>query len=412
MIVHRQTPIHGLTALGATLIAVLGCVLVVGCSRGSSEPEVGVETPPPTAEEIAAERKADYERRLKTQINKARTRIASSADDYPGNMKMFRGILRDAHGTKHEAAVQEILDGLQKGYEKRAQVELDAAITEADENNKSEDHRAAIDALEDWNSGDYADMPMHATWKQKLAEARLYEAASQDIGQILKTAREYRSQQDIAIAIAYLESYPDRYESTTYHTRVRGLIDEYYEAYQSVKVEKEAVLDVPWTDDEIDEYLTAFSARAKDGAEVWKGSGDGIATGDNTTDAPAHLLGGEDEWLEFILEFEVKIGEDQDKLQMGIHKNFDFKTKQMLFMSHAIPLEPDRWYKLRIEVAEGQIKISDEDDPELYKSTSGRMGGYAFLLEPGEKVWIRNFRHKVLQAAEKADEKGDGAAEK
>ena len=57
--------------------------------------------------------------------------------------------------------------------------------------------------------------------------------------------------------------------------------------------------------------------------------------------------------------------------------------------------------------ARPQITISDEDDPELYKSTSGRMGGYAFRLRPGEKIWIRNFRHKVLQAAEKEDEKGD-----
>ena len=413
MIVHRQPPIHVRAGLGVAFIAVLACGLVTGCSRRSSEPEEVVETGP-TQAEIDAERKAKTDQRIKASIAKERTIMSRNPNDYVTAMKRFRGVLQDARGTQHEKVVQGILDDLQKSYEKRAQVELDAVIAEADghHNAASPDHRAAIDALEKWDASTYAGMPIHATWKQKMAEARLYEAASQDIGEILGAASAYRNQQDITIAIAYLESYPDRYEGTTYHTRARELIDEYYEEYQSVKEQKEAVLDVAWTDDEIDEYLTAFSARAKDGAVVWKGSDDGIASGDNITETDAHLLGGGDEWLEYILEFEVKIGEDQDKLEIGIHKNFDFKTKQMQFMGHAIPLQPDQWYKLRIQVAEGLIKVSDEDDPDLYETTSGRMGGYAFRLRPGEKIWIRNFRHKVLQFAEKEDEKSGDDAKK
>ena len=94
-----QPPIHALTGLGVALIAVLGYGLVAGCSRGSSEFEGVVETPP-TPEEIAAERKAVLEQRVKANIGNARNMAAITPDDHLGNIDIYGGMLLHDRGTK------------------------------------------------------------------------------------------------------------------------------------------------------------------------------------------------------------------------------------------------------------------------------------------------------------------------
>ncbi len=134
--------------------------------------------------------------------------------------------------------------------------------------------------------------------------------------------------------------------------------------------------------------------------------------GTNSSSGPAQLEIGDDAWEEYIVEMEIQLVSG-DAVNLGITAGMRPGTAVKNYDVHSFDAEDEEWTRLRIQLREGLVSITDLDslDP-LDEDTRPYfpMGGVAILLRPDESVRLRNIRYKVFRPAE-TEEPVEGGTE-
>ena len=135
--------------------------------------------------------------------------------------------------------------------------------------------------------------------------------------------------------------------------------------------------------------------------------------GTNDSAGTAQLEIGEDTWEEYTVELEIQLVSGSE-VNLGITagarpgravKNYDVQSFETA--------EGD-WLKVRIELREGLIKITDLDTLDPLDEDSRPyfpMGGVAILLRPDDSVKIRSCRYKLYRPRPGDDASGDDSGE-
>ncbi|MFQ5655605.1 MAG: hypothetical protein ACE5GW_12865, partial [Planctomycetota bacterium] len=254
-------------------------------------------------------------------------------------------------------------------------------------------------------------------FNDEIDEVILLSKAEAEFKKLSRKARAYKRQEELAKAIGFLESFPEDYSNTSYHAKIREQVDEYLVLYKAAKEKEQATLSIEWEQVEIDKYLSSFTKHQAQDAEVWAGV-DGTVEGVNDSDGMAQLEVGTDDWKEWILELEVKVPDDQD-LNLGITSGIPPGRRDKNYERQRLEVETDTWITLRVEIREGIVKIIDVKSLENIKEPYApyfSSGSFAVMLQPGEKVFLRNIRYKTLtkagaengEAGGEDEEVGDG----
>ena len=391
-------------------VLALPSVGVVGC--GGSQPEEVDTEPEKTPEEIAEERRVAHLKRIKDQLKEYKKLMRDRPERYEDNLQNFRGFEVGARGTKYEEEAKEIIEDIEKKFSEFAKGELEKLFPDIDTLVKAGDFTEAEETLDKWNRERFWELPARESYEAKKLEIKKFFDAEGESRTAIKKARQFSNQEDNARAVAILEGFPKRYEDTPYYDEVRSRIDSYYQKYKSVHDEKQEQLKVAWNEMRIDEYFGELDPRATDDA-VWTVSGETIE-GHNTTEHPAQIVGGEDHWIDFHVELDIRIGTDQSEVKLGVHSIMGRGNMQQ-FGAYSFDLEGGEWHRLLIRVQEGRVYV--EDPEEGARLVDGRLkypeGGFAFLIMPDEKIAIRNIRYKVLLEGDKPggdDSSGDDSS--
>lgn len=383
----------------------LGFGGVSGCSKPAPE---AVDQPEPEMTE--AEKEASREAaRLKTIENRLKTARERLRQNIPietlfGELEALRA---SAIGTSLEAETQKLVDEQREKFAALAQAEYDKLVPEVDRLIAAGDFYDADSLLGSFDYDRFAEdpllgeQPVIKVFKAKRAEIKLFERANNDAGVIRDRARKFHQEGDLVRAIAVLETFSNRYDKTVPYKEIREQIREYLVEYRAEKAKQAELLAVDWV--EMDIY--SLQPHGADGifteiAGGWQGQ--------NNTDGNAQIVGGEDGWLDWFLEFEVKVGGEE--LDLGIRFKQNRRTNRREYVAYKVPLPSEEWVRLRIEVKDAHARLIrvEGDNAELIETVRLRApdGGFAFLLPPASSVSVRNFRHKVFRANDAAAEEG------
>ena len=163
----------------------------------------------------------------------------------------------------------------------------------------------------------------------------------------------------------------------------------------------------------MDQFLSSFRASATDSdATVWSAE-DGEVVGNNETSGLAQLEIGDDLWEEYSVEMEIQLVSG-DQINLGITAGMRPGAGVKNYDVHGFESEKDEWLRIRIELKEGLIRLTDldslerlDDDMRPYFAA----GGIAVLLRPDESVRLRNVRYKVFRPVPGEEPDPDGAEE-
>jgi len=398
-----------LTLLFAPFIAT-----ILGCGGGNQPAPEVFEPEPLSAAEIA---KIQEEMRLE-QLQSSYNKILNAIRQYPDRneewIENLENLVYATEGTSLHSRAKQALEDQIKVRETQAQSDLDRLRERVEALVASGDPLEAERVLEGFDpEGTYANTPAHKGWETLVEEVALRQRAEVDFDRITRRARAFKRQEELAKAIGLLASYSDDYKGTDEYKEVQETIRDYLTIYEEKRVAREAELAVEWVELEIDSYLSAFRASASDpDAEVWTEEG-GEIVGNNNSAGPAQLEIGEDTWEEYTIEMEIQLVSGSE-INLGITAGTRPGRAVKNYDTHSFETEEGEWLKVRIELREGLIKMTDldtldplDDDTRPYFP----MGGVAVLLRPDDAVKIRSCRYKLYRPKPGEESSGEDSGE-
>ena len=237
------------------------------------------------------------------------------------------------------------------------------------------------------------------------------QAAEVDFDRITRRARAYRRQEELAQAIGLLESFSNDYKDTEEYAEIVETIREYLVEYEVARAAITEQLAIEWIDLEVDQYLSSFRAAASDpDATVWTAE-DGEVVGNNTSSGLAQLEIGDDLWEEYSVEMEIQLVSG-DQINLGITAGVRPGAGIKNYDVHGFESEEEEWLRIRIELKEGLIRLTDLDSLERLDDDMRPYfpaGGIAVLLRPDESIRLRNVRYKVFRPVPGEEPDPDGA---
>ncbi|MGE4618781.1 MAG: hypothetical protein AAEJ04_03115, partial [Planctomycetota bacterium] len=343
--------------------------------------------------------------------------LSGAIRKYPDRFEDWIANLEDlvyaADGTPYSVKAQKLLTEQLQVREDSGKKHLEEIAGKVDRLISEGDPLAAERLLEDFDpDGTYSMTVAHKEWQQLCDRVALRQRAEVDFERITRQARGYRRQEELASAIGLLESFSRDYKDTSEYVEVRTMIEEYLVEYVAARAARDAEKAISWTDLVIDAYLSSFRASASDpDAEVWTEE-QGEVVGTNSSTGPAQLEIGEDSWEEYVVELEVQLVAG-DAVNLGITAGIRPGSAVKNYDVHSFDSEEEEWTRLRVELKEGLVSITDLDSLDALDEDTRPyfpMGGIAILLRPEDSVRLRNIRYKVFRPVD-GEEPEDGADE-
>lgn len=391
------------------LALLLAAGLTPGC--GSSEPPPLTEPPQPelSPEELKRIQAEAYLKSLRGKFANLKRRVEQGPDRYEENLFNLEGFAFTVEGTVLEAEVKRLIVEQTAVRDRFAKQELDSLVTRADEFVADGNFADAEIALSEFDTEKFGSTPALGVWQKKLEDVKRLGEAENDYNRLTRRARSYSRQEEYAKAIGLLETFSDDFKSTHFYPEVQTLIEDYFAIYREKKQEESATLAIEWVDLPVDTYLSSFRTYSDRDTEVWTADDEGVISAENSSEQIAQLEVGEDSWASYIVEFEAMVPSGQDfrvGVTAGIRPGQNIKN----YDGHTLDLETDEWVKIRVELQDGLVSITDIENFENLDQPSAPyfpLGGMAIVLLPGEEVQLRNFRYKVFKGGESSQE-GDG----
>ena len=395
-----------LTSLWA-LVLIFG---LIGCGGGNTAVEKAPEPEPLSKEELAERQEKMRLEQLQDSYGKLLNAIRMYPDRNEEWISNLENLVYATEGTSLHSKAKKALEDQLKVRETQAQSDLDRLKERVEALIAAGDPLEAERILEGFDpDGVYGETAAQKGWETLVESVATRQRAEVDFDRITRRARAFKRQEEYAKAIGLLASYSDDYKETEQYKEVQETIAEYLVVYEEQRKAREAELSVEWVELEIDQYLSAFRASASDpDAEVWSEEG-GEIVGTNDSVGPAQLEIGEDTWEEYTVELEIQLVTGSE-INLGITagtrpgravKNYDVQSFETA---------EGEWLKVRIELREGLIKITDLDTLDPLDEDSRPyfpMGGVAVLLRPEESVKIRSCRYKLYRPKPGEEDSGE-----
>ncbi|MFN0059731.1 MAG: hypothetical protein ACKVX7_14835 [Planctomycetota bacterium] len=368
----------------------------------NTEPEQPVMSAEEKAEEARQKAKADREARIAKNLESIKAAILKDPTQHALHIQQLEIQRGGARDTRFAAEIEKLIADRKADREKMGEAELAALVPLVDAEIAKGDYPEATELLESgFQIQYYEECQVAALYQAKLDEIRLVGQADALSKNILSLARHFADGQEYAQAIGVLVSFPDRFEKTKFAKEIAGEIDKLMDPYKQQQEERRAARrdDVAYVD--VDLAAIATTDYEEDGYEVWTLADDSsVLTGENKPDAtkPAVVVIGEDNWLNFEIEFEINV--------VGKPARFGFVARNgVRALTRDLP--PD-WIKLRATMIDGELSFLDltSKQPIGEAEKWRERGGLAILLEPGTKAQIRGVRTRLLK--EKPAEAADG----
>ena len=389
------------------LLLVLG---LSGCGGGNTAAEKAPEPEPLSKEELAERQEKMRLEQLQDSYGKLLNAIRMYPDRNEEWISNLENLVYATEGTSLHSKAKKALEDQLQVRETQAQSDLDRLTERVEALIESGDPLEAERILEGFDpDGVYGETAAQKGWESLVESVATRQRAEVDFDRITRRARAFKRQEEYAKAIGLLASYSDDYKETEQYKEVQETIAEYLVVYEEQRKAREAELSVEWVELEIDQYLSAFRASASDpDAEVWTEEG-GEIVGTNDSVGPAQLEIGEDTWEEYTVELEIQLVTGSE-INLGITagtrpgravKNYDVQSFETA---------EGEWLKVRIELREGLIKITDLDTLDPLDEDSRPyfpMGGVAVLLRPEESVKIRSCRYKLYRPKPGEEDSGE-----
>ena len=389
------------------LLLVLG---LIGCGGGNTTAEKAPEPEPLSKEELAERQEKMRLEQLQDSYGKLLNAIRMYPDRNEEWISNLENLVYATEGTSLHSKAKKALEDQLQVRETQAQSDLDRLTERVEALIEAGDPLEAERILEGFDSdGVYGETAAQKGWESLVESVATRQRAEVDFDRITRRARAFKRQEEYAKAIGLLASYSDDYKETEQYKEVQETIAEYLVVYEEQRKAREAELSVEWVELEIDQYLSAFRASASDpDAEVWTEEG-GEIVGTNDSVGPAQLEIGEDTWEEYTVELEIQLVTGSE-INLGITagtrpgravKNYDVQSFETA---------EGEWLKVRIELREGLIKITDLDTLDPLDEDSRPyfpMGGVAVLLRPEESVKIRSCRYKLYRPKPGEEDSGE-----
>ena len=383
---------------------------LIGCGGGNTSVEKAPEPEPLSKEELAERQEKMRLEQLQDSYGKLLNAIRMYPDRNEEWISNLENLVYATEGTSLHSKAKKALEDQLKVRETQAQSDLDRLKERVEALIEAGDPLEAERILEGFDpDGVYGETAAQKGWESLVESVATRQRAEVDFDRITRRARAFKRQEEYAKAIGLLASYSDDYKETEQYKEVQETIAEYLVVYEEQRKAREAELSVEWVELEIDQYLSAFRASASDpDAEVWTEEG-GEIVGTNDSVGPAQLEIGEDTWEEYTVELEIQLVTGSE-INLGITagtrpgravKNYDVQSFETA---------EGEWLKVRIELREGLIKITDLDTLDPLDEDSRPyfpMGGVAVLLRPEESVKIRSCRYKLYRPKPGEEDSGE-----
>ncbi len=402
MILHRWN-----SAVVLPLLLLL--VIASGCTKEQAPPPV--ETKPRlTEQEIARQMEEMRLKQYKQKFEGLQQAIRSYPERYDEWIVHLEDMIYAAEGTAYAVKAKKLLDDQIAVREAAGKKHYEELASGVESLLSDGDPLAAERLLEGFDSETFGKTGAHQDWLNLRQQVAMRLQAEVEFDRITTRARAYRRQEELAAAIGLLESFSSEYENTEQYNEVRTTIGEYLAEYKAAREAKAVELAIEWTDLPIDAYLSSFRASASDpDAEVWTEDG-GEVVGNNTSSGPAQLEIGEDTWEEYVVELEIQLVSG-DSVNLGITAGMRPGSAMKKYDVHSFETEEEEWVRMRIELKEGLVSVTDLDTLEPLDDNTRPyfpVGGLAILLRPDESVRLRNVRYKVFRpvVGEEPDEDG------
>ena len=387
---------------------------VPGCGDPVAPVEVEPTTPRKTAEELAQEQEQRDKERLETRYQGLSKAVRTDPERFDDWISHLEDLIYASEGTSIQIKAKKLLEAQLQFREDEGQKSLDQMTTRVEALVEEGDPLAAENILEGFDpDGMFEKTAAFKGWQALKKKVAMRQAAEVDFDRITRRARAYRRQEELAQAIGLLESFSDEYKGTQEYAEVVETIQEYLAEYVIARAAIAEQLAIEWIDLEVDQYLSSFRASATDSdATVWSAE-DGEVVGNNETSGLAQLEIGDDLWEEYSVEMEIQLVSG-DQINLGITAGMRPGAGVKNYDVHGFESEKDEWLRIRIELKEGLIRLTDldslerlDDDMRPYFAA----GGIAVLLRPDESVRLRNVRYKVFRPVPGEEPDPDGAEE-
>lgn len=130
--------------------------------------------------------------------------------------------------------------------------------------------------------------------------------------------------------------------------------------------------------------------------EVWTVQ-NGIAVGRNSSEESSYFLIGDDEWQDYVVEFDILIPESQT-LYLGVSSGLVGRGREF----GMVEIQPRQasWHALRIKVVHQKLRVVDRDTSDIFfeGETPYDAGGIMLFLPVDEQMALRNVRWRVDRA--------------
>lgn len=411
---------------GLLVLALACCSLgaaATSCSKGEDSAPVEVEEKI-SPEEAEAERERIRLEKLERSVTKMRKHLRSSGvDAIDANLfQDLQALVSNTQGTKFEDAAMQMMNQSKERFQTKAQTELDTLLERVNSMMAEGDFIGADEELYKfpekyhyvpWSRGTREPTDALKEWGLKQAEIKLFDKAATSAETVMSRAAGFKNRgtlEGIIKAIAVLESYHSRYEPTKHYSEVQEMIERYIPIYEELKAEAAPPEPVDWVNMGV-EGLIPHGA-----TELFKELDNGYEV-ENTSEHPVQIVGGEKEWIDYTVEFDVRIDSGQ-KLLIGLSAGFS--RGQYGYKPIRVRIPTGEWVRLRAEVRKGRFKIFDLGDAEDEDSRpeildEGRTdfpeGNFAVFALPSETMAMRNLRYQLFRTSKSedgADGGGDG----
>ena len=381
-----------------------------GCGGGNTAVEKAPEPEPLSKEELAERQEKMRLEQLQDSYGKLLNAIRMYPDRNEEWISNLENLVYATEGTSLHSKAKKALEDQLKVRETQAQSDLDRLKERVEALIEAGDPLEAERILEGFDpDGVYGETAAKKGWESLVESVATRQRAEVDFDRITRRARAFKRQEEYAKAIGLLASYSDDYKETEQYKEVQETIAEYLVVYEEQRKAREAELSVEWVELEIDQYLSAFRASASDpDADVWTEEG-GEIVGTNDSVGPAQLEIGEDTWEEYTVELEIQLVTGSE-INLGITAGIRPGRAVKNYDVQSFETAEGEWLKVRIELREGLIKITDLDTLDPLDEDSRPyfpMGGVAVLLRPEESVRIRSCRYKLYRPKPGEEDSGD-----
>ncbi len=407
----RTSTGHCLAPRLALFLVLCLSLVVAGCG-GSKKAAPKDEEPEMTAEEVAAEVQKRRLESIKSNFERAKKLVRKNPTDFFTNTENLQGILVGAMGTRYEEDIQAEIDQQEQGLKDFADKQLDELMVEVETHMSKKDWDEAERTLIRFaqNEDAFRALPAWNRYEEMIEEIKIKGMAEGEARTLLGRATKYKLQGETARAIGMLVAFPNKYRDTSEYAQIEETIASYMEDYRVERAERDKEDAVPFVDLEMDEYLSNFHHVMLSGdVTVWNGV-DGVAEGDNSGELPAPLVLGTSEWENWTVEFTVKYTGDEP-FRLGVTAGETrFSRGKQQWATYPFPdLDEDEWHTLRVIVSDGEIEVRDVTTGSKLKEgvpKANATGGIAFFIMPGQKMFLKDVRYKIVSKIEAPKEEG------